>query len=275
VIVNMIRPIIRFLPRNIAYALTRYLASLPQKPKLNDLDMAILTSARQIKFGPGNNKTAWSWGKGPIVIVVHGWGSCGAKMGELALRIAGNGFEAIAIDITGHGYTPGKRISFKQFCRDIGELASYLEQEIYACIGHSAGGLCMMEARNPQQLEAKKYICISSPQKPYPALNMIRKKLQVPDSVIKHYQKYLASQFNCCWEEITQRVYWGDPNSQLLLLYDTSDSVVSHSDGDEIKACWSSSKLVKTQGISHSRQIHSTEIQNVVIDFLVDDKIQG
>ena len=89
-----------------------------------------------------------------------------------------------------------------------------------------------MAGRELEGLGAKKYVCISAPQKPYPPINLIRKKLGVSELVIKRYKDFLAGQFNCRWEEITQRAYASEPEGQLLLIYDETDRFVEHTDGD-------------------------------------------
>jgi len=272
---KVIKLMINVIPEDAAYALTCFLAALPQKTHLKNQDKEILSQAKRIEFGPNNSKTAWSWGEGPLVILVHGWGSCGAHMGVLATMLASKGFQSVAIDITGHGDSTGRRINFRDFYQDIGTLVRFLDQDVYACVGHSAGGLCMMAARELENLSAKKYVCISAPQKPYPPINLIRKKLGVSDAVIKRYKNFLADQFNCRWGDITRRVYSSDSESQLLLIYDKSDRFVDHMDGDEIKAYWPSATLVKTWGIKHSQQIRSPVIQEKVVEFLVDGEALG
>jgi len=269
---KVIKLMINIIPEDAAYALTCFLAALPHKTHLKNQDKAILSHAKRIEFGPNNSKTAWSWGEGPLVILVHGWGSCGAHMGVLATMLASKGFQSVAIDITGHGDSAGRRINFRDFYQDIGALVRFLDQDVYACVGHSAGGLCMMAARELENLSAKKYVCISAPEKPYPPIKLIRKKLGVSDRVIRRYKKFIADQFNCQWYEITRHVYLNNLQSQLLLLYDDTDKTVDHTDGDEIKDHWPSAILVKTQGIKHSQQIRSPEIQEKVVEFIVDSK---
>ena len=265
--------IFNIIPENIAYSVTRFLASLPQKASLTRQDKEFLLHAKRIEFGSSNNsKIAWSWGEGPIVILVHGWGGCGAHMGGMATQIARKGFQAIAIDITAHGSSSGKRISFRMFSQDLAALVRSLDQSIYAYVGHSAGGLCMMAARELEGLHAKKYVCISAPKTAYPPIKLIIKKLGVSESVIHRYKVFLANQFNCQWEDITQRAFASDSQAELLLIYDAADRFVNHTDGDQIKLFWPTATLVKTQGNKHAKQISSPEIQEKVVGFLVESE---
>ena len=265
---KVIKPLFKIIPENAAYAVTRLLAAIPQKTTISKQDKAILSDAKRLEFGPNKGKVAWSWGEGPLVILVHGWGSCGAHMGSLAKDVSAKGFQTVAIDITAHGESSGKRISFRKFSRDLAALVKFLDQDVYAYVGHSAGGLCTMAGRKLENLSAKKYVCISAPQTPYPPITVIRKKLAVSDGIVERYKNFLADQFNCSWEEITQQVYACEQESQLLLLYDESDRFVDHIDGDAIKACWPSATLFKTQGIKHSQQVWAPEIKEKVVSFL-------
>lgn len=279
-IAKLLKPLMQSLPDGLAFKITAYVAALPQRSKLKDANALKAATIKQ--YGSDNRKTAWCWGtQGPLVICVHGWGGGGG--GDLALMaqsLSEDGFRVIALDMTAHGSSSGSRLSFRQFARDIAALSRSLDDEainggnktefdeVFAYVAFSAGGLSMMAARKLEGIFAKNYVLIASPQKPYPPLNLIQRKLGVSSNVLSRYRDYLSQQFECAWESITEKAFEYEPKKNLLLIYDQGDRLVCHQDGDKIKALWPSSQLVKVQGNSHKNMIYSKEVIESVRGFL-------
>ncbi|MCL1126987.1 alpha/beta hydrolase [Shewanella surugensis] len=101
--------------------LALYLCSKPKKHTDSNREKEQLNQGNKLTYkgALGTNNIAWSWGKGPVVILCHGWEARGSKMATLAMEIANAGFQAIAIDCTAHGYSAGKRSNFDIMARDI------------------------------------------------------------------------------------------------------------------------------------------------------------
>jgi len=272
VIAKLLKPLMKSLPDSLAFKITAYVAALPQRSRLKDVNA--LNNATPKKYGRQNNKSAWCWGsKGPLVVCVHGWGGGGGgDLASMAQLLAGDGFRVVALDMTAHGNSSGKRLSFRQFGRDIAELTRSLKkdvnEDVFAYVGFSAGGLSMMAARKLEGIVANNYVLIASPQKPYPPLHLIQRKLGVSSSVLLRYQDFLSRQFGCAWDSITDTVFAYETNKNLMLIYDQDDRLVAHQDGDSIKALWPSAKLLKLQGTDHKNMIYSMEVIDSVREFL-------
>src|SRR6266702_4946610 len=61
---------------------------------------------------------AWSWGaQGPGVLLVHGWGSRGARFVDLGGALLASGFRVVTFDAPGHGASSGRLSSGPEFAR--------------------------------------------------------------------------------------------------------------------------------------------------------------
>lgn len=269
---KLLKPLMRSLPDSLAFKITQYVAARPQRSKLKDVNA--LNQATRIQYGANSSKTAWCWGKaGPLVVCVHGWGGGGGgDLAAMAQLLSHDGFRVIALDMTAHGSSSGNRLSFRQFGRDIAELTRSLttdvNEEVFAYVGFSAGGLSMMAARKLEGIVASNYVLIASPQKPYPPLDLIKRKLGVSSTVLSRYQNFLSGQFGCAWDSITETAFAYEANKNLMLIYGQGDRLVAHEDGDRIKELWPSAQLVKLEGTSHKNMIYSKEVIESVRDFL-------
>lgn len=53
------------------------------------------------------------------------------------------------------------------------------------------------------------------------------------------------------WSAITQICFSSEEYEPLLLLYDTTDKIVNHEDGDQISKFWKNATLIKCHGNKH------------------------
>src|SRR4029078_6760274 len=67
---------------------------------------------------------AWSWGSGPIVYLVHGWGGRAEQLGAFVGPLVARGFRVIAVDGPGHGESSGRRSSGVEIGRALADVAA-------------------------------------------------------------------------------------------------------------------------------------------------------
>lgn len=93
----------------------------------------------------GKSLKGFRHGDGPLVFLVHGWGGRASQMGQLARRVADQGFTVVAIDFPGHGEQ-------KWDTSDVFQMASALNQLVgqfgkpQAVIAHSLGAMAVVYA---------------------------------------------------------------------------------------------------------------------------------
>lgn len=68
----------------------------------------------------GERLRVYEGGKGPQVLVVHGWESSAARLEGLLHALIANGFRAIAFDMPAHGNSPADDTDILQITKVIG-----------------------------------------------------------------------------------------------------------------------------------------------------------
>jgi len=262
-----IKTLIHLLPETAANALIRKLAARVAPIPVAAAEQAALSKASRFRYGPDSGNAAWSWGQGPLVILVHGWGGRGAQMAPLATSIAEAGFRCVAFDIAGHGESQQHSTQWEYFLRDIQLVTAHLGEEPFAYVGHSAGALTMMAARS-RGLSASRYVCICAPSYPFPPIQVLRRKLAPRQSLLENYQRHLAKQFSSHWDDLKAGAAFRGAGADLLLFYDETDRFVSHQEGDRIQALCPGAQLVKTNAYSHQKILLADELHQAVISFL-------
>ena len=268
----LVKLLVRVLPTSLAVRLIGRFARRSQRPQVTDEQREALAAATRVHYGGDSTKLAWCWGAGPLVLLVHGWNGRAAQLAPLAQRIAWEGFRCVCIDVTAHGESLGSRPSWRHFIDDVTE-ATACFGEVYACIGHSAGGLAMIAARARNALHAERFVCICAPSHPYPAIRVIQKLLDPPVRVLKGCRADIAGQFAMTWEQLEDGAVWKNVGAPLLLFYDRNDRYVDHTEGDRIKQWSRTARLEKSVGHGHTRVLAADELERVVVPFLERSKL--
>jgi pimeloyl-ACP methyl ester carboxylesterase len=271
-LIALTRLLVRLLPRRPANWVIRRLAARTSRPAILPSQQLAIAQASPLRYGEGGRNAAWSWGEGPLVVLVHGWNGRAAQMAPLAASLASAGFRCVAIDVTGHGTSRGQRTSWRNFIADVSaataELTSAHGQPVHAYVGHSAGGLALMAARRITGIAAKHYVCICAPSHPYPPVRAVQQRLAPPQPLLMAYRDAIAAQFDAEWSQLeTGRAFFG-AGADLLLVYDQTDRYVDHADGDLIQARCPGSRLVKTAGHGHTKVLAAPEVARHVVDFI-------
>ena len=258
---------IRLIPSQAGFVVARYLASHPKRAPLTELEAAAVRAARYQRLAAGGRLPTWTWGEGPTVALVHGWGGRAAQMAPLAMRLAESGFRTVAFDVAGHGESPVNESRWEWFMRDIADLASACGP-LAGYVGHSAGGLAMMAARRLNRVDAGRYVCICAPHHPYPPVLGVQKRLDPGDRVLRRYRNFLGAQFNSDWAALEAGFAWQGAGSEVLLCYDEKDRFIDPNDGHKIHGSCAGSTLVKTAQFGHARILAAEETATTVGTFL-------
>jgi len=266
---QLLKSTIRWMPTEAAFGCARYLASRPPRPPVAAAEQAAMAQATRLFELDWSGDAAWSWGRGPQVLLVHGWGGRASQMAPLGLALAQRGLRAVTFDIAGHGESADPVARWEYFIRDIGRMSRALGA-VAGYVGHSAGGLSMMAARASQRLGPAKYVCLCAPSHPYPPVRGLAQRLDPRPAVLQRYRDFLGSQFGTTWPALEAGAAYAGAGADLLLCYDAKDRFVDPTDGDRIHALCPGSHLRKSNAYGHTRILGAPDVIAAVADFLGD-----
>ena len=109
----------------------------------------VLGSVAPVEFRLQSGRDAvvgWSYGSGPVVLMVHGWGGSSGDWSALAPRLIEAGYRVVMFDFPAHGMSGGVRTALPDMVRALHSVAHELAfgpgggfEPVEAVVAHSFG----------------------------------------------------------------------------------------------------------------------------------------
>ncbi len=213
-----------------------------------------------------------SWGDGPAVYLVHGWGGWGGQLGAFVDPLVRAGYRVITFDAPSHGRSgPGRlgprRTSGLEFSAAL-RAAVDEHGPAHAIVAHSLGVIGVGDVLR-SGLGADRVIFlapISNPANYVPVFSAIlglgpRIRARLPGMLERQLGRPLST-----WDLPTLGSEITVP--PLLLFHDSADRETSPADSEAIAASWPGAELVTTTGLGHRRIVRDPEVVAHAVEFI-------
>lgn len=223
---------------------------------------------RPIAFG-GGKLDAWTWGKGPRVLLVHGWGGIAAHLAPFVGPLVEDGFEVMAFDGPAHGGAPGKQTNVVEFSDLILRIERESPAGLRAVIGHSFGASAVMVAVK-HGLQARTVVLISPFSSSDRNIERFSKTLHLSPRVSEATRARLLEVFkdNLYLWDLAEASK--DFDAQALIIHDELDKDVPFSESKAIQARWPGARLMPVRGVGHHLILRDTKVVASATQFVSD-----
>lgn len=240
---------------------------IPLKFRFSKREKAFLATAerRQLKL---NDKqiTYYSWGKGPTVIMIHGWAGKAAQFELIAQTFVKNGYNVIAADGPAHGNSTGKESSAFEFI-DLIKSLRVLYPDTKAFIGHSMGGLVLMNILS-ENIDLKKTIIINSPTEGSYVMNSFLKVLGGSQKTAEFIIKYVKEKLGHDYNELFQPRVSDELSKTALVIHDKKDKQVGIETIEFTKQILPKATFEYTEGFGHVRILFQQEVADKCVEWV-------
>ncbi len=258
----------RLLPGPMAAVAERLFFTAP-RPRRSRAE-AFLRAGRRCNVRVGGRRVAaWHFGRGPAVLLVHGWAGRAAQMSAFVPPLLGRGLSAVVFDAPGHGESGRAMSSAVQFASAMRALASQ-EGPFHAVIAHSLGASATALALR-QGLAARRLAFLGPAASPPAWARVFAEKLGLPDGVLARLQARSEKRLGLPWEELDVPRLASGLEQPLLVVHDCHDPEVSVEDGRAIAAAWQGARYVETTGLGHTRILRDATVVEDVTAFVSAD----
>ena len=233
-------------------------ASLP--PGAERLDVA----------GDAGPLAAWSWGAGPVVYLVHGWGGRAEQLGAFVAPLVARGYRVIAVDGPAHGASPGRLSSGPEIGRALATVVRRVAPA-EAVIAHSLGAAAVTFAMR-EGLRVRRLAFIGPPADPLTWVDRFAMQLGLRADVTAEMRRLSETRLRMSWDDLPLVPFRGHADAPaLLVVHDREDREVPWTDGAAIARAWPGARLIETQGLGHRRVLRDASVVQAVSAFIAGD----
>lgn len=230
-------------------------------------ELATLERARCIPLASPHPVAAYAWGRGPSVLLIHGWSGRGAQFCDFVPGLVDAGFEVIAFDAPAHGRSPGRATTLLQIADVIAKLAQTFGP-LRAMVAHSFGALCALYAATTGAA-TERVVAISPPASLEGLLVSFASALGLPRAAQAVLARLLEERFgHDLWSrfsaiELARRV-----SGAGLVIHDRADREIPWAEGAAVAEAWPGARLMLTDGLGHRRLLRDPEVIAATVDFI-------
>jgi pimeloyl-ACP methyl ester carboxylesterase len=224
--------------------------------------------ARRLDVATASGSVAvWSWGKGPAVYLVHGWGGRAEQLGAFVEPLLARGFRVVALDGPGHGLSAGRRSSGPEMARALAAVVAHVAPA-YAVIAHSLGAAAVVYAIR-EGLRVERLAFIGPPADPLVWVDAFARRLGLSTSVVAEMRRRSERRIGARWDEIPIVPLRGVGQAvPLLVVHDREDREVAWTDGAAVAEAWPGARLLETTGLGHRRVLRDGAVVDAVATFM-------
>lgn len=223
------------------------------------------------KYITYNNKqcATYYWGKmgNPKVVVMHGWSSRATQFKEIIATLTNADFQVIGIDAPAHGKSEGRETDLFGFAGVMKQVCAN-EKNVYAIIGHSLGGVAAaINVKNG--LPVNRLVIMGSPAVATDILKNFIERINAFPARATYLRKVMKARYKLDFEQATaSEIVKNFPQIDTLLIYDKHDQEAPVRHGELLHKQITTSKLLITSKLGHTRMLKDAKVSQAILDFL-------
>ncbi len=253
------------------------LFTTPRRHRRPDRERAVLATARALvvdvrlrsPHAAGNRCTvaAWRWGRGPVVLLVHGWEGRGSQLGALVEPLVAAGMTVVAFDAPGHGDSPEHRLYLSDLADCITDVAAAVGP-LHGVIAHSFGAAGALLAQVRGGVTAPRHVMIAPNVLIDDAVRRFARVVGLDDRDRDALELRLAAHTGIAPDMLSLDRLVAAHDGSLLVVHDRGDREVSFEHGARLAAAWPAAELLATEGLGHRRILRDATVLARTVAFL-------
>jgi pimeloyl-ACP methyl ester carboxylesterase len=220
---------------------------------------------RRERFGKGFLAT-WTFGAGPAVLLVHGWGGHAGRLFRFVEPLVAHGFSVVTFDAPGHADSSGTESSLPDVAAAINFLAS-LHGPLAGAVGHSLGATATALVVR-RGLPVPRIVLLAPGADPEQYTGRFANYFRMPANVRDGMKRRLAERYSVAWNDLRLDTPIESAPAGMLVIHDRADCRVPWRDGKAIADAWPGAQLLTTRGLGHHKILRDREVVAAAVAFL-------
>lgn len=220
-------------------------------------------SYTQLQHG---NRTipVYSWGRGPVVLGVHGWAGAGIQFGAWVNPLVEAGYRVVLFDAPAHGRAQGESTDLFEMAEVTARVAASVGG-VHGVLAHSVG--CLAVARAIADGLAPKYLAMLAPPVSLSAvMEKLGQQLGLSPEVLGVHLQLMEERFGkSVWEQLDLGRLSPSLTQRGLIVIDDDDTSISPDESERVYHNWNNADLLRTHGLGHHRLLWSPLVVETVL----------
>ncbi|HML50527.1 MAG TPA: alpha/beta hydrolase [Propionicimonas sp.] len=223
----------------------------------------------------GRRLQAFSWGEGPVVLLMHGWSGWWQQLSVYVEPLVAAGFRVVAWDAPSHGESaPGRYGRHYSSIADVMDatavVADYLGA-VEAIVAHSAGSMAAGVAIATGLVSPKRVVFVSPSVTGDDHIAYLTQHLGWGPRTARLVQHYADRRHGVRMADYNVPQLIADSTCDLpeaLFVYDADDYEVPTDSAARLAEHWPGAQVVVTHGFDHFRVLWAPQTIQHAVDFL-------
>ncbi len=214
-------------------------------------------------------------GKGPVILLIHGWSGRASQFWRLADALSNAGFTVVGYDAAGHGDSDGNQTDLLEYTELITHFAT-LFGPLYGAVAHSFGVLCLTTALC-EGLACQRVVLAAGCPDYRRLADRFARQWRMPERLKHAFLARLEQRFGTdVW-----RRYDIFANATRLahikavIIHDRRDPLVPFDVAQRLHQAWPHSRLSPVSGCGHNRLLESEVFIRETIEHFTASGIPG
>ncbi|HEX9605006.1 MAG TPA: alpha/beta fold hydrolase [Myxococcales bacterium] len=236
-------------------------------PRVEARTSLVLASGHRFYLTAGGERLAiWSWGDGPVALLLHGWGGRSEQLVSFVTPLLAAGYSVLAPDAPGHGSSTGRGSSIVAFA-DALEAFGARVGPVHAFIGHSGGAAAGALAIH-RGLPVRRAVFLAPVASMTDVVMRFSWQLHVPPWIADAMRSRFESRLGVPMSALDVPTLARGASTPLLVFHDPEDREVPWHDAAAIAQAWPGARLVDAPRVGHNRILRDESVIEQAVSFL-------
>jgi pimeloyl-ACP methyl ester carboxylesterase len=199
----------------------------------------------------GKRVRTWSWGSGPTILLVHGWGGRGAQLASFVEPLLARGFGVTALDAPAHGASDGRQTTIPQMTSAVHTVAT-AHGPVRGLVAHSIGAVVAARAM-AGGLPTEAAVFLAPPTDLLTPAARFAAELGLSPRVLDLMRRRVEERVGLPWSTFDLVRLAPGLRAPLLVFHDRGDGEIPWQCGSQVAQAWPGARLETTDGLGHRR----------------------
>ena len=210
----------------------------------------------------------WSWGRGPTVLLVHGWAGAAGDMAPIAAELVRAGYRTVLFDMPGHGNSDKRGpTNLLVYIETLTELAKLIGP-IDTVVAHSLGGCASAIALGEGSVTARRAVLLAPALSPWAFSWHFAKVIGLPAARVPGMVARTEEIVGRKADSLNAAEAVRGLQTPALILHDPEDLDVPFDHGEALAAAWQDAEFVPRPGVGHRRILKDAATVREIVGFV-------